>query len=41
MISVVKSSARGTKDRFVGMALFSFLTTPLFLLAIAAGISAL
>jgi hypothetical protein len=41
MISVIKSSAKDTEDRFVGMALFSFLTAPLFLLTIAAGISAL
>lgn len=40
MISVIRSSGKGTEDRFISMTLFSFLTTPLLLLAIAAGVSA-
>ena len=41
MISVIRSSGKDTEDCFVCMALFSFLTTPMLLLAIAAGFSAL
>ena len=41
MINVIRASGNNTEDCFVCMAFFSFLTAPLFLIAIAAGISAL
>lgn len=41
MINVIRSSGKDRTDRLVGMTLFSFLTTPLILLVIAAGVIAL
>lgn len=40
MISAIKSRGNGREDHLISMTLFSFLTTPLLLLAIAAGVSA-
>jgi len=41
MINVIKSSSKDIEDCFVCMAFFSFLATPLLLIAIAAGFSTL
>jgi hypothetical protein len=41
MINVIRYSGKNREDRLIGMTLLSFLTTPLILLAIAAGIIAL
>ncbi len=41
MINVIRYSGKNREDRLIGMTLLSFLTTPLILLAIAAGVIAL